>query len=88
MHKSLEAEQDFAKLVTTQSGFKVGVMTKEMLESIRVIHRSADSSYWTSTANSSSNVWYVDYDGNFDYGYSPGCTRGFRPYICVNMGGK
>ena len=87
MHKSLEAEQDFAKLVTTQSGFKVGVMTKEMLESIRVIHRSADSSYWTSTAYSSSNVWRVNVVGDFNYD-NPGCTRGFRPYICVNMGGK
>ena len=89
MHKSLEAEQDFAKLVTTQSGFKVGVMTKEMLENIQVIHRSADRSYWTSTTTLSSIVWYVYDNGNILNGnYNPNNVRGFRPYICVNMGGK
>ena len=88
MHKSLESEPDFDKLVTTQSGFKVGVMTKEMLESIPVIHRSADHSYWTPSSNSSGFVWYVDDVGNvYNYG-NPNRTRGFRPYICVNMGGK
>ena len=87
MHKSLEAEQDFAKLVTTQSGFNVGVMTKEMLESIPAIHRSTDSSYWTSTASQSGFVWRVDDDNGLDYG-NPSNPRGFRPYICVYMGGK
>ena len=88
MHKSLEAERGFAELVTTQSGFKVGIMTKEMLESIPAIHRSADRSYWTSLANTLGYVWYVNGDGSLlNYG-NPGNARGFRPYICVNMGGK
>lgn len=88
MHKSLEAESGFDKLITTQSGFKVGVMTKEMLESIPVIHRSADCSYWTSTAHSSSHAWFVYALGTIDSTNYPSDTRGFRPYICVNMGGK
>ena len=89
MHKSLEAERGFDKLVATQSGYKVGVMTKEILESIPVIHRSADRSYWTSLANSSGCVWYVYANGDILNGnYNPSNTRGFRPYICVNMGGK
>ena len=87
MHKSLEAERGFDKLVTTQSGFKAGVMTKEMLESIPVIHRSADRCYWTSSADLVDGVWFVGSNGSLYYiGLS--YTYGFRPYICVNMGGK
>lgn len=94
MHKSLEDEPSFAELVTTQSGFKVGVMTKEMLESIPEKHRSADRSYWTSSDHSSSYVCYVTSTGSLGSGgdltnyYYPSGTYGFRPYICVNMGGK
>lgn len=88
MHKSLEAESGFDKLITTQSGFKVGVMTKEMLESIPGNHRSADRSYWTSTADSLGYVWFVYALGSSDSTNYQSDTRGFRPYICVNMGGK
>lgn len=88
MHKSLEAERGFSDLVTTQSGFKVGVMTKEMLESIPAEHRPADYSYWTSTADSSSFVWIVNGGGRLGNYSGPSVTYGFRPYICVNMRGK
>lgn len=88
MHKSLEAESGFDKLVTTQSGVKVGVMTKEMLGSIPTEHRSTDHSYWTSTASSSRYVWYVRGNGYLYSDGGPSDAYGFRPYICVNMGGK
>lgn len=88
MHKSLESEPDFDNLVTTQSGFKVGVMTKEMLVNIPAIHRSADLHYWTSSTSSSMYVWYARGNGYlYSDGY-PSDAFGFRPYICVNMGGK
>nr|DAQ98942.1 MAG TPA: hypothetical protein [Caudoviricetes sp.] len=90
MHKSLESEPEFNRLVRTQSGFNVGVMTKEMLESIPKEPRSANYAYWTSTANSSSDVdevWFVASGGILNT-YDADEVLGFRPYICVNMGGK
>ena len=90
MHKSLESEPEFNRLVRTQSGFNVGVMTKEMLESIPEEPRSANYAYWTSTANPSSDVdevWFVASGGSLNT-YDADEELGFRPYICVNMGGK
>ena len=39
--------------------------------------------YWTSTAYSSSFVWFVGTDGGL-YDYSPGNTCGFRPCLAIN----
>ena len=88
MHKLLEAEPDFDKLITTQSGFKVGVMTKEMLESTPTDHRSTDYSYWTSSAFSLSDMWVVYGNGYFYSNGYPSAPHGFRPYICVKMSDK
>lgn len=41
--------------------------------------------YWTSTANSSSFVWFVLTDGNLDYGDLHGDTYGFRPCLGIQQ---
>ncbi len=41
-----------------------------------------DSWYWTSSASSSSRVWYVNNDGSF-YGSRPSDTYGFRPCLAI-----
>ena len=43
-----------------------------------------DSWYWTSTASSSSYVWYVDYNGNLN-GNGPSGTGGFRPCLALAL---
>jgi len=86
MDKSLENIRDYNKLVTTQSGFKVGVMTKEMLEDVNGLWREASSSYWTSSEYAN-GIWYVNSSGRLD-SVNTDEIYGFRPYICVNMGGE
>lgn len=42
------------------------------------------ASYWTASANSSSYVWYVRYDGDLDHD-SPSVTLGFRPAFTLEF---
>lgn len=39
--------------------------------------------WWTSTANGSSSVWYVDSNGDADNNTSPSNSGGFRPCVAV-----
>lgn len=87
MHKSLEGVPGFGKLITTQSGFSVGVMTKELLETIPMNIREADIAYWTSSPEANGGVYHIDSIGEIDVDV-PIVVYGFRPYICVNMGGE
>lgn len=38
--------------------------------------------WWTASASSSSNVWYLDCDGNLS-NYGPSSTYGFRPCLAI-----
>lgn len=87
MHKSLEGVPGFGELITTQSGFSVGVMTKELLETIPMDVREADIMYWTSSPEANGAVYHIDDTGEFDV-ENPIVVYGFRPYICVNMKGE
>ena len=40
--------------------------------------------YWTSTADSSGNVWYVNNTGDFSGDRGPGTSGGFRPCLAIN----
>lgn len=40
--------------------------------------------YWTSTANSSGNAWYVNNTGDFSGNRGPSTSGGFRPCLAIN----
>lgn len=40
--------------------------------------------YWTSTTDSSGNVWYVNNTGDFSSNRDPGNAYGFRPCLAIN----
>ena len=69
------------------------LITKEELETLGCSDTSCKTApswvyataYWSGSANSSSNVWFVGSNGTFNYGHhSNGSNRGCRPVITIS----
>ena len=49
--------------------FVARLLSKEQLEELSEEERTSDNWYWTNTAIDSKCHWYVDFNGNLNYGY-------------------
>ena len=88
------AAQTLLKSVTAgNTSGKVFVATKEQMEGgfsyfNSDSRRALNITYWTSSAQSSYNSWYVYSEGNLAYTSgmsSPASSLGFRPSICIDL---
>lgn len=73
--------------VPTKAQYRGGfnLFSAEEIDTGRIGYlNGAATSVWTSSPNSSSNVWFVYMDGNFSTG-NPGAMYGFRPAVCLAL---